>query len=99
MTNLTMRRLRPVLRLVPHSRRRGRHRALPYDLPAVRITSARLDHGSTVPLCAMCIEAGLATEATYQTSGLVCGCDRHIYELERDGRAAIHRQRKLTAAT
>ncbi len=87
MHNLTIRR-----------RRRGRHRVLPCDLPASQITSTRLDRSSVVLLCAVCIEAGRATEATFQTSDQLCGCDQHILELERDGRAAIHRQRNRVAA-
>ncbi len=42
----------------------------------------------------MCFEAGRATEATYQTSDQLCGCDQHIQELEQHGRAAIRRQRR-----
>jgi hypothetical protein len=98
MNNRTMRRLRPMLRLMPSTRRRGRHRVLPCDPPTGRITIARLDHGCTVLLCAVCIEAGRVTEATFQTKGHLCGCDQHIEELEQDGRATIHRQRKRVAA-
>jgi hypothetical protein len=56
--------------------------------------SAPLDRGSTVPLCVLCFEAGRATEAIYQSTGHLCGCDQHIQQLEQHGRAAIHRQRK-----
>ncbi|WP_156747943.1 hypothetical protein [Mycobacterium sp. E3198] len=87
MHNLTIRR-----------RRRGRRRVLPRDLPTGRTTSTRIDRGSIVPLCALCIEAGRATEATFQTRDQLCGCDQHILELEQYGRAAIHRQRKRVAA-
>lgn len=86
MHNLTIRR-----------RRRGRHRVLPYDLPT-GFMSTRLDRGSIVPLCVICIEAGRATEATFQTWDRLCGCDQHILELEQYGRAAIHRERKRLAA-
>lgn len=79
-------------------RRRGRHRALPCDLPTGRIMSTRLDRGSIVPLCAVCIEAGHATEATFQTRDQLCGCDQHILELEQHGRAAIRQERKRVAA-
>lgn len=99
MNTLTIERLRPMLRLVPYSRRRVRHSVPSCDVPAGLITSTRLDHGSIVPLCVMCIEAGRATEATYQTGDQLCGCDQHIQELEQHGRAAIHRQRKRMAAT
>lgn len=98
MNNLTIRRLRPMLRLMPRSRRRGRHRVPPCDLPTGRIMSKRLDRGSVIPLCAVCIEADRATEATFQTRDQLCGCDQHILELEQHGRAAIHRQRKRVAA-
>jgi hypothetical protein len=56
--------------------------------------SAPLDRGSTVPLCAVCIEAGRATEATHQTRDGLCGCDQHIQQLEQHGRAAVRRQRR-----
>jgi hypothetical protein len=46
-----------------------------------------------MPPCAVCIEAGRATEATFQTSEGLCGCDEHIAELEQHGRAAIRRAR------
>jgi len=97
MNNLTILRLRPILRLLPHSTRRGRHRAPRWDLPAGQTLSAPLDRGSIVPLCAVCIEAGRATEATYQTRDLLCGCDQHIQQLEQHGRAAIRRQRSAKA--
>ncbi len=79
-------------------RRRGRHRALACDQPTGQIASTRLDRGSIVPLCAVCIEAGRATEATFQTRDQLCGCDHHIRELEQYGRTAIHRERKRVAA-
>jgi len=93
MSNLTIQRLRPMMRLLPRSTRSHRHRVQPWDLPAVQTQSAPLDRGSTVPLCAVCIEAGRATEATCQTRDLLCGCDEHIRQLEQHGRAAVHRQR------
>jgi hypothetical protein len=98
MHNLTIRRLRPKRLLMPRSRRRVRHRVLPCDLPTGRIMSNRVDRGSIVLLCAVCIEAGRATQATFQTRDQLCGCDQHILELERHGRAAIHRQRTRVAA-
>ncbi|MGO9927311.1 MAG: hypothetical protein ACLPLP_14655, partial [Mycobacterium sp.] len=91
MNNLTIRSLRPMLRLLPRSERSQRHRMLPCDLPAGQTPSTPLDRGSIVPLCAVCIEAGRATEATYQTRDLLCGCDEHIQQLEQYGRAAIRR--------
>jgi hypothetical protein len=94
MNNHTIRRLRPMLPRVSHVGRRGGRRVPPCDPPAARLT---LDRGSVVPLCAVCIESGRVTEATYQTSDHLCGCDRHIHELEQYGRAAIRRQRKRTA--
>jgi hypothetical protein len=93
MNNLTILRLRPMLRLLPGSTRRGRHRVLPCDLPAGQTMSTPLDRGSTVPLCAVCIEAGRAAEATHQTRDGLCGCDRHIQQLEQHGCAAVRRQR------
>jgi hypothetical protein len=93
MNNLTILRLRPILRLLPRNTRRGRHRVPPCELPAGQTMSTRLDRGSTVPVCAVCIEAGRATDATYQTRDGLCGCDQHIQELEQHGRAAIRRQR------
>ena len=98
MNNLTIQRLRPILRLLPRSTRSGRHRVLPCDLSAGRTMSAPLDRSSTVPLCALCFEAGRATEATYQTRDLLCGCDQHIQELEQHGRAAVRRQRSAATA-
>jgi len=59
--------------------------------------SAPLDRGCTVPLCAVCIEAGRATEATYQTRDWLCGCDQHIQQLEQHGRAAVRRRRSAAA--
>jgi hypothetical protein len=98
MNNLTIRRLRPMLRFMPRSTRIDGHRVLPRgDLPAGPTTSTPLDRGSIVAPCAVCIEAGRATEATYQTRDQLCGCDEHIQELERHGRAAIRRQRKRIA--
>jgi hypothetical protein len=85
--------LRPILRLLPRGTRCGRHRVPPCDLPADQTMSTPLDRGSTVPLCAVCIEAGRATEATHQTRDGLCGCDQHIQELEQHGRAAVRRQR------
>ena len=55
--------------------------------------STPLDRGSTVLFCAVCIEAGRATEATHQTRDGLCGCDQHIQQLEQHGRAAVRRQR------
>ena len=94
MNNLTIRRLRPILRLLPHSTRSHGHRVLPRGLSAGQTTSTPLERGSIVPLCAVCIEAGLPTEATYQTRDLLCGCDQHIQQLEEHGRAAVRRQRR-----
>jgi hypothetical protein len=96
MNNLTILCLRPILRLLPRSTRRVNHRVPPCDLPAAQTTqtmSTPLDRGSTFPLCAVCIEAGFATEATHQTRDGLCGCDQHIQELEQHGRAAVRRQR------
>jgi hypothetical protein len=93
MSNLTIQRLRPMMRLLPRSTRGHRHRVQPWDLPAVQTQSAPLDRGSIVPLCAVCIEAGRATEATRQTRDLLCGCDEHIQQLEQHGRATVRRQR------
>jgi hypothetical protein len=61
--------------------------------------SARLDRGSTVPLCTVCFEAGRATEATHQTWDLLCGCEQHIRQLEQHGRAAVRRQRGAASRT
>ena len=97
MNNLTILRLRPILRLLPRSTRRGGHRVPPCDLPDGPTMSAPLDRGSTVPVCAVCIEAGRATEATHQTRDGLCGCDQHIQELEQHGRAAVRRQRSAAA--
>ena len=97
MSSLTFLSLRPILRLLPRSTRSDRHRVLPCDLPAGPTMSTPLDRGSTVPLCAVCIEAGRATEATYQTRDLLCGCDQHIQELEEHGRAAVRRARRGAA--
>jgi hypothetical protein len=93
MNNLTIRRLRPLLRFMPRSTRSDRHRVLPCDLPAGPTMSTPLDRSSSVPLCVLCIEAGRATEATHQTRDQLCGCDQHIRQLEQHGRTAIHRQR------
>ena len=93
MSSLTFLSLRPILRLLPRSTRSHRHRVQPYDLAAVQTLSTPLDRGSTVPLCAVCIEAGRATEATHQTRDLLCGCDEDIQQLEQHGRAAVRRQR------
>ena len=60
--------------------------------------STPLERGSTVIHCAVCIQAGRATEATYQTAAGLCGCDQHINQLEKHGLAALRRQRN-TAAT
>jgi hypothetical protein len=79
---------------MPRGTRSGRHRVPPCDLPTRQTMSTPLDRGSTVPLCAVCIEAGRATEATYQTRDGLCGCDEHIQELERDGRAAVRGARR-----
>jgi hypothetical protein len=59
--------------------------------------STPLDRSSVVFFCAVCIEAGRATEATYQTRDELFGCDQHIRELEQHGRAAIGRQRAAFA--
>ena len=67
------------------------------DLADPETMSTPLDRGSTVPLCAVCIEAGRATEATHQTRDLLCGCDQHIQELEQHGRAAVRRARRARA--
>ena len=92
-SNPTFVRLRPILRVLTRGTRSARHRVQPCDLPAVQTLSTPLDRGSIVPLCAVCIEAGRATEATYQTRDLLCGCDAHIQQLEQHGRAAIRRLR------
>jgi hypothetical protein len=60
--------------------------------------SAPLDHGSIVPVCAVCIEAGRTTEAIHQTRNGLCGCDQHIQQLEQHGRAAVRRQRSAATA-
>jgi hypothetical protein len=60
--------------------------------------SAPLDHGSIVPLCAVCIEVGCTTEATHQTRDGLCGCDQHLQQLEQHGRAAVRRQRSAATA-
>jgi len=93
MNNLAIRGIRPILRLMPRSTRRGDRRVPPCDLSARQTMSTPLDRGSVVPLCAVCIEAGRATEATHQTRDHLCGCDQHIQQLEQHGRAAIRRQR------
>lgn len=93
MNNLTVLGLSPILRLLPYRTRRARHRVPPHDPPVGQPSSTPLDRGSTVALCAVCIEAGQATEATYQTRDMLCGCDEHIRELEIYGRAAVRRQR------
>ena len=54
--------------------------------------------GSTVIYCAVCIQAGRATEATHQTRDLLCGCDQHIQQLEQHGLAAVRRRRMILAA-
>ncbi len=59
--------------------------------------STPLDRGSTVPVCAVCIEAGRATEATHHTRDGLCGCEQHIQQLEQHGRAAVRRQRSAEA--
>jgi hypothetical protein len=98
MNNLAILRLRPILRLLPRSRRSHVDRVLPCDRPpAGQTTSTPLDRGSIVPLCAVCIEAGRATDATYQTRDGLCGCDEHIRQLEQHGRAAVRRQRSSEA--
>jgi hypothetical protein len=94
MSNLTFLRLRPMLRLLPRSSRSDRHRVHPCDLPAVQTLSTPLDRGSIVIPCAVCIEAGCATEATYQTKDLLCGCDQHIQQLEQHGRTAVRLARR-----
>jgi hypothetical protein len=85
--------LRPVLRLLPHPTRGTQGRVPPYDPPTDQAFSTPLNRGSVMPLCALCIEAGRATEATFQTREGLGGCDEHIAELEQHGRAAIRRQR------
>ena len=97
MNNLTLRRISPIMRLVPRSTRSGRHRVLPCDLPTRQTLSTPLDRGSTVALCVVCFESGRATEATHQTRNLLCGCDQHIQQLEQHGFAALHRQRSAQA--
>src|SRR5277367_1060905 len=87
MYNLTILRLRPILRLLPRGTRSHVHQTM----------SRPLDRGSTVPLCAVCIEAGRATEATHQTRDGLCGCDQHIQQLEQHGRVAVRRQRSAEA--
>ena len=67
-------------------------------LPAGQTVSAPLERGSTVILCAVCIQAGRATEATHQTRDLLCGCDQHIQQLEQHGLAAARRRRIILAA-
>jgi len=93
MNSLTVLPLRPILRLRSRRARSDPYRVPPCDLPAGQPMSAPLDRGSTVPLCAVCFEAGRATEATYQTRDLLCGCDQHIKQLEQHGRAAVRRER------
>ena len=67
-------------------------RTAPRDPPAGRTMSTPLDRSSIVICCVMCIKAGRATEATYQTRDtLLCGCDQHIQQLEQHGFAALHR--------
>jgi hypothetical protein len=97
MINLTILRLRPILGLLPRATRRNGHRVPPCDLPAGQTMSRPLDRGSTFPVCAVCIEAGRATEATHQTTDGLCGCDQHIQQLEQHGRAAVRRQRSAEA--
>ncbi len=97
MNNLTIQRFRPMLRLMHRSARSDRHRVAPCDLPTGQTMSTPLDRGSIVLLCAVCIEAGRATEATFQTRDHLCGCDQHIQQLEQHGRAAIRRQRQRMA--
>jgi hypothetical protein len=89
MNGLTTLCLRPILRLLPRSTRSDSHLGLPGALPAGRTLSTPLDRWSIVPPCAVCIEAGRATEATHQTRDHLCGCDKHIQELEQHGRAAV----------
>jgi hypothetical protein len=96
-SSLTFLSLRPILRLLTRGTRSDRHRVLPCDLPAGQTMSTPLDRGSIVPLCAVCIEAGRATEATHQTRDLLCGCDQHIQLLERHGRAAVRLARRSAA--
>jgi hypothetical protein len=88
--------LRPILRLLPGSRRSKRHRVPRCAAPAAQTTqtmSTPLDCSSIVLFCVVCIEAGRPTEATYQTQDHLFGCDQHIQELEQHGRAALRRQR------
>lgn len=99
MNILPVLRLRPLRRLLPGSTK-GHERdcpAMPCDLPAGQTVSTPLGHRSVVPLCVVCIEASRATEATYQTRDLLCGCDEHIQQLEQHGRAAIRRQRSAVS--
>ncbi len=96
MKTLTVRRLRRLLLVVSGSPRSDRRRAAPCDLRAGRASSVPLDRGSMVPLCVLCIEAGRATEATFQTREMLCGCDEHIKLLEQHGRAAIREQRRAS---
>ena len=97
MNNPTILRLRPILRLLPRRTQNHLHRVLPFGLPPGQTMSTPLDRGSIVPLCAVCIEAGHATEATRQTGDGLCGCDQHIPQLEVHGRAAVRRQRSAEA--
>ncbi|ORU98733.1 hypothetical protein AWB93_12855 [Mycobacterium bohemicum] len=62
------------------------------------VKSARLDRGSLVTYCIVCIQAGRPTEATYQTKDLLCGCDEHIHELEQHGLAAVRRAQEHASA-
>ncbi len=96
MNNLAILRLRPIQRLLPRRTQSHLHRLPPCGLPA-QTTSTPLDRSSIATLCAVCIEAGRATAATYQTRDGLCGCDQHIQELEEHGRAAVRRQRSAAA--
>src|ERR1700761_8078922 len=78
----------------------GRHRAKRFSRrtarwnPPVRPKiGAALEVSSIVLFWAVGVETGCAREATHQTKEGLCGCDEHIQELARDGRAAIRRQR------
>lgn len=94
----TLRRIRPILRLLPHGTRTGRPPVAPPSPPAGSVKSARLDRGSIVTYCIVCIQAGRPTEATYQTKDLLCGCDEHIHELEQHGLAAVRRAQEHASA-
>ncbi len=94
MNNLTTVCLRPILRLMPRSTRSDSHGGPRGGLTAGQTPSTPLNRSSILVPCAVCIEAGRVTEATHQTRDQLCGCDKHIQELEQHGRAAVRRQRR-----